>query len=113
MDDLTPEQLQQLIELGVIPDEQQMLMKQMQSAQQLRDTPIPKGGMAGRVYVADPLGAVAAGVDRYQGHKQMQGLDQKYGATLDKQTAARSKYAQMIQQLRQPTQPVDPMGNAG
>lgn len=100
MDDLSPEVLQQLIELGVIPEEQAQLLKQMQSAQQLRDTPIPKGGMAGRVYVADPLGSMAAGVDRYMGNKQMNKLSGEYDQTMDKQTAARTKYAQMIQQLR-------------
>lgn len=108
MDDLTPEQLEQLIALGVIPDEQAMLMQQMEQANALRNAPIPKGEMAGRVYVANPWGALASGYDRYQGAKQGRAVADRYGQTLKDQTAARMAYVNALR--RQPGIPQVPQG---
>ena len=96
MDDLTPEQLEQLIALGIIPDEQAGLNQQMDQANQLRNTPIPKGGMAGRVYVGDPFGALAAGFDRYQGNKQIKQIQGQQKDLMDKQMQARMAYVNLL-----------------
>lgn len=98
MEDISPEMLEQLISLGAIPEEQAAILRQMQMAQELRTTPIPKGGMAGRVYVADPFGAMAAGYDRYKGAKQMKALEGKHAGTVDRQTAGRKSYWDLLRQ---------------
>lgn len=95
--DFTPEQLQQLIALGAIPDEQKDMDLQMIQAQKLRNTESPQGQLAGRVYVAaNPLEHLAAGIDKYQGAKQMKKL---YGQNRDmrtRQTDARMLYLQKM-----------------
>lgn len=105
MDELTPDQLEQLVALGIIPEQQAMLMQQMDQANALRNTPIPKGGMAGRVYVADPLGSLAAGFDRYRGVKQGRAAMDQYSQTLKDQQAARMAYVNALRGAPKPQQP--------
>ncbi len=108
MDNISPELLQQIMELGGLSEEQALLKLQLAQADQLRNTEIPKGGMAGRVYVADPLGALAAGVDRYKGQKQYtQGL-RDYKGTIGKQNAGRSAYYNLLRGTQ-----LDPAGEQG
>lgn len=99
-ENLSPDELKLLMELGGLSEEQQLIMKQREQAELMRNAPIPKGGMAGRVYVADPLGALAAGYERYQGHKGMKKADQRYMDTVGKQTNARSIYAELLRGRR-------------
>lgn len=102
MDDFTPEQLKALIELGIIPEELAGVDSQIQQAQALRSSPMPQGQMAGNVYVAPSIAQfAAAGMDRYQGMKDMKGLQDKRQGLLDKTTAGRMSYAQaLIDKLR-------------
>lgn len=55
MDDfqnLSEEDIQQLMELGIIPDQLESLSSQIKTAQGLRDRRAPQGTDTGRVYVA-------------------------------------------------------------
>mgnify|MGYP001607305618 CR=1 FL=1 len=96
LEDFTPEELEALIGLGSMQDQQSSLNRQRDQADLLRNTPIPKGGMAGRVYVGDPFGALAAGVERYMGHKQGKALDSKEQDIWGKQTDARNTYMKAL-----------------
>lgn len=107
---MSADQLQQLVALGVIPDKQRALDQQMELANQLRTTPMPKGQMAGRVFVGDPLGALAAGVERYQGNKQLKKLRGKQDELLNKQNAARMAYVQALRGQQAQPQGAPPGG---
>jgi hypothetical protein len=85
---LSEEDIQQLMELGVIPDQQSSLNDQIQQAQKIRNRGAPQGYDTGRVYVAaNPLEHLAYA---------LQGI--KAGRDIDK---ARSEQQKLLaQQIR-------------
>jgi hypothetical protein len=91
MDDfsnLSEEDIQQLMELGIAPDQLESLNTQIASAQKLRDRRAPQGTDTGRVYVAaSPLEHLAYA---------MQGI--KAGKDIDKSRAEQQKI--LAQQVR-------------
>lgn len=89
MDDFSPEQLNQLMALGAVPDKQSLILRQMAQADKLRNAPVQSGGMAGRVYVADPLGAAVQGIKGARANNTYKSLEGKYEGTLNDQTSAR------------------------
>ena len=87
---LTEEQLQQLIELGVIPDEQGYLAEQMQQANAVRNMAGPEMRGNGRVQVAaNPLEFLGQGIQKYQAGNDLKEIGQKRRTLLDKQVAGR------------------------
>lgn len=112
MDEFTPEQLDQLIALGAIGDEQAQILRQMEMANELRKAPIRRGGMAGRVYVGDPFGAAAGGLQRVLGHRQMKDLEGKFSGSLDRQTAGRRLFLDALRR-KGGTPPIAPPQNNG
>lgn len=68
----TPEQIEKLMELGVLSTEQEILSNQLRQAEFLRSTPTPRGRAMGRVYVAaNPLEHLATGINRMRGEYDM------------------------------------------
>lgn len=88
LNNLSEDDIQQLMQLGVAPDQLDMLKTQMESAQKLRDRKAPQGYDTGRVYVAaSPLEHLAYA---------MQGI--KAGKEIDRDRAAQQKI--LAQQVR-------------
>lgn len=97
MEDFSPEELQALMALGIMPEELSGLDSQIAQAQALRDSPMPQGQMAGRVHVAPSILQFAAtGLDRYRGMKDLKGLQGQRKGLLDKTTDARMLYAEAL-----------------
>lgn len=85
---LSEEDIQQLMELGIAPDQLESLNTQIASAQKLRDRRAPQGTDTGRMYVAaSPLEHIAYA---------MQGI--KAGKDIDKARAEQQKI--LAQQVR-------------
>jgi hypothetical protein len=82
---ISPELLAQLSEMGIAPDELDMLHQQVQRAQALRNTPGAQGREVGRTYVASsPLEHLAVGLQRVQGQQGIQGGEQSQAALLQR-----------------------------
>jgi len=79
---------QQLTNLGIIPEQQEGLERQLAQAAALRKVPQPEGGMVGRVYVPPSIMQnAAATISNIRGANQ-QGTLQKQMADLLRQKAA-------------------------
>lgn len=96
MDDLeglSPEMIQQLMELGVIDDQKSDTDKQLAMANSMRNGTLPQGRDSGRVYTAaHPLEMAVAAYKGYKGGKDAQAAQKKQEALLQKQLALRQQY---------------------
>jgi hypothetical protein len=92
--EMSDDELQQLIALGIIPEEQAQLLKQQQQAQMLQQRPGPEMRGNGRVMTAaNPLEFVGAGLQQYAGmRKEKQALD-KLDELRKQQLQGRQLYA--------------------
>lgn len=118
LSEFSPEQLQQLIELGVIDDQGNMLRDQLKQAHMLRNGQAPQGRDLGYTYVAaNPLEHVASAYEKYDAGKKIDELRGKQTELMDKQTAARKMFLEaMMLRGSQPQQggppnlgPMNPM----
>ena len=93
----TPQQIQQLMQLGVLEEEGDITSQEMEMAQRLRQRQMPGGRYAGRAYVAaHPFEFMATGMDRMRGEMAAQAAIQQ------QRDAAREKArlrAQFLQQM--------------
>lgn len=97
LEDLSPEELEQLVALGVIPDKMSHLDRQYQQAAKLRNTEMPGMEGNGRVMVAaSPLAHLSAGIDRYMGMKDMKSIEAGQGSLMREQVSGRNKYLQAL-----------------
>ena len=113
LENLDEEQLQQLMELGLIPDKQSALDRQYKFADALRGTALPEGRGNGRVYTAsNPLETVGALMKQYAGMKQAKGLEQQQADLLKQQAQGRNlflqKYLGMVPGVRRNNYDVTP-----
>lgn len=97
MDDfenLTDYQIQQLIQLGVIPDEDNVLNQQIQQAQSLRNSQAPQGGYSrGGVYTAaSPLEHIARAAQGIKAQHDLKDLYARQQELFDSQVAGRQAY---------------------
>jgi hypothetical protein len=93
LEDLSPEDLQKLVDLGVIDDNMLENARQMKLAEQLRYQAAPEGRQAGRTYVAaSPLEHIGAGMEKYAAMKRMKELETARAGMGQQQTAGRSTY---------------------
>jgi len=105
LENMTEEDLQKLVELGVIDDKMAENARQMQLAEQLRYRAGPEGRQAGRVYVAaNPLEHIGRGMEQYQAIKRQKELDQQRGEMGKQQTAGRQTYWDLIRGMRRKPQ---------
>jgi hypothetical protein len=93
LENMSPEEIEQLVALGIIPEQMSSMDRQYKQAAALRNTQMPGMEGNGRVMVAaSPLAHLSAGVDRYLGNKQMKGIEGKQDQLLKEQAAARNLY---------------------
>lgn len=94
MNELTEEEIAQLMELGIIPEELQQAQADMALANRRKTTPMPKGrNVRGNIYVAaNPLEFLGAGMERYRGQQEMDKARQLAEALRRKQVAGRGVY---------------------
>lgn len=97
---LSEEDIQQLMELGIIPDQMQGLQTQMESAQKLRDRRAPQGTDTGRVYVAaSPLEHAAYAMQGIKAGKDLDRLRAQQQALLEKQVSGRSRFFNSMNEI--------------
>lgn len=100
--DLTDEDIQALMELGVIPEQSQGLQSQMEQAQYLRNRKGPQGTDTGRVYVAaNPLEHLAHALTGIKAGKELDRLRGEQQDLLSQQVAGRKLF---FDKLRGPQQ---------
>lgn len=97
MDDftnLTDDQIQQLIQLGVIPDEQTDLQKQMDQADALRYASAPEGRyVRGGLYVAaSPLEHIARAAQGIKAGRDLDRLRDQQQSLLQQQVSGRQAF---------------------
>lgn len=93
LDNLSEEQLQQLMQLGAVPDQQTYLDEQIKQAQRIRNSQAPQGYDTGRVYVAaSPLEHLAHAMEGIKANKDLKNLRQQQQDLLAQQVAGRTSY---------------------
>lgn len=103
LDDMSDEELEQLIALGIIPDKQSILDQQIKTAEQLRYGNKPEMRHGGRVSTAaHPLEFLAAGLEGHKAGKQLEELRKKQEELLQQQVLGRKTF---FDRLRSPSQP--------
>lgn len=104
LEGMTPEQLEQLIQLGVIPEEQAMLAGSLSQARALRNKEGPKGTDMGRVYVAaSPLEHAVHAYEGYKAGNDIKDLTKKQQDTLKRQTEGRMAFVDALRRKSKPT----------
>lgn len=92
--------IQALVELGAIPEEQALLMRQADQGLAMQGAPTPQGMSVGGTYVASsPLEHLSAALQRGLGAKKQQGAEEAFRGTLGKQTQGRQGYADALMRL--------------
>ncbi len=116
--DLSDEDIAQLIQLGVIPEEQAALLKQQQQAQMLQQRPGPEMRGNGRVQTAaNPLEFIGAGLQQYAGMRKEKQATGKLDELRKQQLMGRQLYANKLldtpyrrQSMTAPMQPEQDFG---
>lgn len=109
-DEMTSEELQQLMALGVIPDQQSSIEQQLKTAQALRDK-VPQMRHGYRVSTAaHPLEFIVQGIEGYRAKKDMEELRKKEEGLLQQQIDGRRLFYEALRRRggQQPTQPEVP-----
>src|SRR5256885_1963674 len=85
---MSPEEIQQIMLLGGIPEKQALLMAQMKQADALRDEPAPEGrtgpGRLGMYTAPHPLEVIAHALRQYQGIGHAGYIDTQIQANAEK-----------------------------
>lgn len=104
-EEMSPEELQQLMELGVIPSKMDALKDQMGLAEALRYGEGPQGRDSGRVYTAaNPLEHLVHAANGIKAGKDLEDLRTKQNSLLDKQVQGRSAFINALRRKRNPIQ---------
>lgn len=91
------EQLQALMELGILPELQAGLDDQISQADALRNAPGPEGRDSGRVYTAaNPLEFIGAGLQSYAGMREGKKLRSQREEALKKSAETRRTYFDLV-----------------
>lgn len=97
MPEMTPEMLQQLMEMGVMPDQLDDIKQQMATAQGIRDREGPQGRGMGRIYqAANPLEHIADFMQKRKAAGEIKDLEGQRGDIYGKQSAGRGMFARML-----------------
>lgn len=104
-DEMSDEQIQQFIALGIIPDQQSALDRQMAIAEKLRYGQGPQmRGEGGRVQTAaNPLEFLSHGIQGYKAGKELDTLRKKNEDLLQQQVQGRKSFYQALRN-RKPQQ---------
>ncbi len=100
--DLTEDQIAQLMELGVLPDEQKSLAEQLTQARELRNRQGPQGIDTGRIYTAaNPLEHAVHAYEGIKAGKQIDELLKQQQESLMKQSEGRSAFLKALRRKPQ------------
>lgn len=115
LEGLSPEMIQQLMELGVADDQNAALGGQLQQANSIRNAALPEGRDSGRVYTAaHPLEFAATAAKSIMAGRDAKKLQKQQQALLEKQTSTRRRFIeQLMQQQPQPQVPQGPLPRNG
>lgn len=92
-EDMTEDEIQQLMELGVIPKKQDALAQQLAQATALRNKEGPQGRDSGRVYTAaSPLEHIAHAAQGIMAGRNIKRLQKEQQGQLDAQVKGRSAF---------------------
>lgn len=97
MDEMSDEDIQELIALGVIPEEQQALAGQLERANALRDRAMAGPEMRGNSRIqtaANPLEFLVSGLQGYRAGKDAESIQAQQAELLRRQAAGRNKFMQ-------------------
>lgn len=93
LEGLSEEELQQLMDLGVIPQKQDALALQLAQATKLRNSPGPQGRDSGRVYTAaSPLEHIAHAAQGIKAGRDMKRVEQEQKDLMASQVQGRSQF---------------------
>ena len=110
---LTEEQIQQILELGELGTEGDILARQTEFAEGLRDTPGPRGRGWGRVYkAAHPLEHAGAMAQRLYGGYRTGQIEEERRDLAGRQTSARAALLRALGRRQPPVSGPAPLGPA-
>ena len=93
----TPQQIQQLMQLGVLEEEGDIISQEMSMANRLRERQMPGGRYAGRAYVAGhPLEFMATGMDRLRGEMAAQDAIRRQREAAQEKARLRAQFLQQM-----------------
>lgn len=99
MSDLSDADIQHLMDIGVIPEKNELLGQQMKYANSLRGGPLAQGASTGGVYTAaTPLGMLGSMATKYQGNKMADQIGEQQQSNLSQQAAGRKQYFDILRQ---------------
>lgn len=105
LESMSEEDLQRLVELGVIDEQMAENARQMALQEELRYRGMPEGRDSGRVYTAaNPLEFAGELLSQYNAQKKIKGLEKERGVLQDKQTAGRQSYWDILRGMRRKPQ---------
>jgi hypothetical protein len=96
-DNMSDEDIQQLMALGIIPEKQQALQGQFERANMLRDQAMQAPQMRGNYRVqtaANPLEFLASGMQAYKQGRKADQIQQQQMDLLNQQAAGRNQFYQ-------------------
>lgn len=97
LEGMSEEEIQKLMELGVIPKQQDALAQQLAQATAVRNSPGPQGRDSGRVYTAaSPLEHIAHVAQSIKAGKDMERIGKQQQASMEDQVRGRSQFLKMM-----------------
>lgn len=97
LEGMTEEDLNQLMELGIIPKKQDALAQQLAQATAIRNSAGPEGRDSGRVYTAaSPLEHAAHAFEGIQARKDIKRITKEQQDALDEQSSGRKAFVKAM-----------------
>lgn len=121
IENMSDEEIQQLVNLGILPGEQDILAKQMEQADLMRNAEGPEGRtFRNNIFqAANPLEHLGAGLKNFAGQRDAMRIQDEQRGLLGKQAEGRAKFFDLLRQKKAappippappgPYTPVDPM----
>jgi hypothetical protein len=106
LENMSEEDIQKMVDLGLIDENMAENARQMQTAEKLRYSEAP--GMRGNSRVmtaANPMEFIGRGIQQYRAGRQMEDLAKQRGELGKQQTAGRRNYWDVLRGMRQ--KPID------
>lgn len=105
LEQMTEEDLQKLVSLGVIDEQMAENARQMAVQEGLRNQAAPEGRQAGRTYVAaNPMEHAGKLLEQYNAQKKMEALEKERGVMGQQQTEGRKSYWDILRGMRRKPQ---------
>jgi hypothetical protein len=108
LENMSEEEIAQLMELGILDDQGNILDKQLAQAQAVRNAPGPEGRDSGRVYTAaNPLEHIVNAAQGIKAGREIEDIAKKQEELLAQQTAGRKTFLDALR--KKPMQGLGPM----